>query len=85
MITSLQDGQSGGGVSEALLEQNKMEKRMIEQQLSNAEQQLQQLRTELSVSTSVKLVSTECLDKRSYDCNHVPTYRAPLNYSNHTV
>ncbi|XP_065920078.1 golgin subfamily A member 5-like isoform X2 [Dysidea avara] len=48
LITSLQDGQSGGGVSEALLEQNKMEKRMIEQQLSNAEQQLQQLRTELS-------------------------------------
>jgi len=55
LIINLQEGQSGGGgVSEAILEQNKMEKRMIEQQLSNAEQQLEQLRSELSVSIAVK-------------------------------
>ena len=57
LITSLQEDHSGGGgVSEAILEQNKMEKRMIEQQLSSTEQQLEQIRTELSVSAPVNSV-----------------------------
>ena len=53
MIADLRDGQRDVSKDdEAIIEQIKMEKSMIEQQLSKAEQQLEQLRTELMVCVS---------------------------------
>lgn len=50
MIANLRDGQRDVSKDdEAIIEQIKMEKSMIEQQLSNSEKQLEQLRTEIMV------------------------------------
>ena len=54
MIADLRDGQRDVSKDdEAIIEQIKMEKSMIEQQLSKAEKQLEQLRTELMVCHNI--------------------------------
>ena len=54
MIADLRDGQRDVSKDdEAIIEQIKMEKSMIEQQLGKAEKQLEQLRTELMVCHNI--------------------------------
>ena len=54
MIADLRDGQRDVSKDdEAIIEQIKMEKSMIKQQLSKAEKQLEQLRTELMVCHNI--------------------------------
>ena len=57
MIADLRDGQRDVSKDdEAIIEQIKMEKSMIEQQLSKAEKQLEQLRTELMVCHNIAYI-----------------------------
>ena len=65
MIADLRDGQRDVSKDdEAIIEQIKMEKSMIEQQLSKAEKQLEQLRTELMVCHNIAyidLILLQCI------------------------
>ena len=57
MIADLRDGQRDVSKDdEAIIEQIRMEKSMIEQQLSKAEKQLEQLRTELMVCHNIAYI-----------------------------
>ena len=64
MIADLRDGhQDASKDDEAIIEQIKMEKSMVEQQLSKAEQQLEQLRIELMVCHNCTLTSVHMCDR----------------------
>jgi len=65
VIADLRDGQRDVSKDdEAILEQVRMEKSMVEQQLGNAEQQLEKLKTEIMVLYDI------CISKcRALHCN----------------
>ena len=61
MIADLRDGHRDASKDdEAIIEQIKMEKSMVEQQLSKAEHQLEQLRAELMVCHYCNLHPYKC-------------------------